>query len=91
MRYLARRRTAATWRPSIRARTSSTRSPPRTPGKSPTRSVADALTDDLVDQGAADGFDLGEFWHTRMTVVRRARRLKGAERTTGPWLNRAEC
>jgi hypothetical protein len=31
---------------------------------------ADALTDDLVDQGAADGFDLGEFWHTRTTVAR---------------------
>ena len=35
---------------------------------------ADALTDDLVDQGAADGFDLGEFWHTRMTVARLERR-----------------
>ena len=31
---------------------------------------ADALTDDLVDQGAADGFDLGQFWHTRTTVAR---------------------
>ena len=31
---------------------------------------ADPLTDDFVDQGAADGFDLGKFWHTRMTVVR---------------------
>jgi hypothetical protein len=30
----------------------------------------DTLTDDLIDQGAADGFDLGEFWHTRMTVAR---------------------
>jgi hypothetical protein len=32
------------------------------------------LTDELVDQGAADGFDLGEFWHTRMMVVRLVRR-----------------
>jgi hypothetical protein len=31
---------------------------------------ADALTDDLVDQGAADSFDLWEFWHTRTTVAR---------------------
>jgi hypothetical protein len=31
---------------------------------------ADALTDDLVDQGAPDGFDLGEFWHTRTMVAR---------------------
>ena len=29
---------------------------------------ADALADDLVDQGAPDGFDLGQFWHTRTTV-----------------------
>ena len=35
---------------------------------------ADPLTDDLVDQGAPDGFDLGKFWHTRMTVVRLERR-----------------
>ena len=34
---------------------------------------ADPLTDDLVDQGAPDGFDLGEFWHTRTTVVRLVR------------------
>jgi hypothetical protein len=33
----------------------------------------DALTDDLVDQGAANGFDFGEFWHTRMTVARMER------------------
>ena len=31
---------------------------------------ADPLTDELVDQGAADGFDLGEFWHTRTMVAR---------------------
>jgi len=31
---------------------------------------ADTLTNDLVDQGAADGFDLWEFWHTRLTVAR---------------------
>jgi hypothetical protein len=31
---------------------------------------ADALTDDLVDQRAPDGFDLGEFWHTRTMVAR---------------------
>ena len=30
----------------------------------------DTLTDNLVDQGAADGFDLGKFWHTRTTVAR---------------------
>jgi hypothetical protein len=35
---------------------------------------ADPLTDDLVDQGAPDGFDLGQFWHTRTMVVRRERR-----------------
>lgn len=27
-----------------------------------------ALTDKFGDQGAADGFDLGEFWHTRVTI-----------------------
>ena len=31
---------------------------------------ADPLTDDLVEQGAPDGFDLWEFWHTRTTVAR---------------------
>jgi hypothetical protein len=35
---------------------------------------ADPLTDNLVDQGTADGFDLGEFWHTRTTVGRLERR-----------------
>ncbi len=35
---------------------------------------ADMLTDDLADQGASDGFDLGEFWHTRTTIVRLERR-----------------
>ena len=78
MRYLARLRTPRTARPAIRARTSSTRSPARTPGKSPTRKRTDALTDDLVDQGAPDGFDLGEFWHTRTTVAPRRPRLKEA-------------
>jgi hypothetical protein len=29
-----------------------------------------ALTDDLVNQGAADSFDLGQFWHTRTAVAR---------------------
>ena len=38
------------------------------------REGVDPLTDDLVDQGASDGFDLGEFWHTRTTVVRLRRR-----------------
>jgi hypothetical protein len=31
---------------------------------------ADSLTDDRVNQGAPDGFDFGEFWHTRTMVVR---------------------
>ncbi len=33
----------------------------------------DALPDDLVEQGAANGFDLGQFWHTRVTNPRPVR------------------
>jgi len=35
---------------------------------------ANSLTDNLVNQGAPDGFDLGEFWHTHTMVVRLERR-----------------
>jgi hypothetical protein len=35
---------------------------------------ANSLTDNLVNQRAPDGFDLGEFWHTRTMVVRLERR-----------------
>jgi hypothetical protein len=43
------------------------------PGEIANVQGTDALTDDLVDQRAADGLDLWEFWHTR-TVVLRSRR-----------------
>jgi len=44
------------------------------PGEIADADRADPLTDDLVEQGAADSFNLWEFWHTRMTVVRLRRR-----------------
>src|SRR5215217_1918134 len=50
------------------------------------------LTDDLVDQGAADGFDLGEFWHTRTAVARhKDHGGRDPERNTRPSSNRVEC
>jgi histidine triad (HIT) family protein len=43
----------------------------------------DVPADDLVDQGAANGFDLGEFWHTRVAIGSPERgEQRSRERTT---------
>ena len=40
-------------------------------GKVAEANGVDLAADDLVDQRAADGFDFGKFWHTRLTFVAR--------------------